>query len=169
MFETSPVTRFKAAKNRVQLQTWRQAMVEDGVAMVRFLHWFERGGRPARLREWQAAERLEAFRAEGRHYMGPGFEPIVSWAGNGAIVHYSPKPGADAVIGKRGLLLLDTGGQYLGGTTDITRTIAVGEPTPRERRFFTRVRHSPQRVRYTLPSPCAWMIASASFSLTVAP
>ncbi len=139
LFEPSPVTRFKAAKNPAQLRTWRQAMVEDGVAMVRFLHWFERGGRPARLTESQAAERLAAFRSQGHNYMGPGFAPIVSWAGNGAIVHYSPTPGADAVIGKRGLLLLDTGGQYLGGTTDITRTIAVGEPTERERRFFTRV------------------------------
>ncbi len=139
MFEPSPVTRFKAVKNPAQLRTWRQVMVEDGVAIVRFLHWLERGDRPARLTESQAAERLAEFRAQGRHYMGQGFEPIVSWAGNGAIVHYSPKPGADAVIGKRGLLLLDTGGQYLGGTTDITRTIAVGEPTPRERLFFTRV------------------------------
>jgi len=139
IFEPSPVTRFKAVKNSVQIRTWRQAMVADGVAMARFLHWFERGDRPARLTESQAAERLAAFRARGRHYMGQGFEPIVSWASNGAIVHYSPKPGKDAVIGKRGLLLLDTGGQYLGGTTDITRTIAVGEPTPREKLFFTRV------------------------------
>ncbi len=139
IYASSPVARFKAVKNVKQIRTWRAAHVEDGVALVRFLHWLEGPERPKRLTESAAAEKLAVLRAQGPTFQGTAFAPIVSWAANGAIVHYSPQPGSDAVIGKRGLLLLDTGGHYLGGTTDVTRTIVIGEPKPREKGFFTRV------------------------------
>ena len=138
IFQMSPATKAKAVKNSVQIKGMRRAHVRDGVALVRFFHWLETA-RPRRLTEYTAAERLEAFRAEGHNYRGASFQPIVSWGGNGAIVHYSPKKATAARIGTRGILLLDTGGQYWEGTTDVTRTIALGEPHQKEKRFFTRV------------------------------
>ncbi len=139
IFETSPIVKAMVVKNPAQIRGTRRAHVRDGVALVRFLHWLEKGSRPRRLTERRAAARLEAFRAQGRHYKGPSFDPIVAYGPNGAVVHYSPATGINSVIGRRGLLLFDTGGHYLDGTTDVTRTITIGEPTAREKRLFTRV------------------------------
>jgi Xaa-Pro aminopeptidase len=138
-YAESPIVPLRAVKNRVQAQGMRRCHRRDGVAMVRFLYWLEQHGAGRRLREGQLAERLESFRAEERHYRGPSFDPIVGFGRNAAVVHYSPRTGENRIVGKHGILLLDTGGQYLDGTTDITRTVALGAPSRRQRKLFTLV------------------------------
>ncbi len=129
----------KAVKNAVEIQGMRAALVRDGVAMVRFLCWLDEALTAMRVTEISAAVKLEEFRRQGDRYVGPSFEPIVGYAAHGAIVHYSATIETDVEIERKGLLLIDSGGQYLDGTTDITRTIAVGEPTPAMKRHFTLV------------------------------
>jgi Xaa-Pro aminopeptidase len=107
--------------------------------LVRLLHWLEEHVGKEKLSEWDVVEQLERLRAEGEHYRGQSFYPIVAYGPNAAVVHYKPQPGGGPVLRKKGLLLLDTGGQYWDGTTDVTRTITLGEPRARERRLFTRV------------------------------
>jgi Xaa-Pro aminopeptidase len=118
----------------------RAAHVRDGVAMVRFLSWFAGEVRKGGLTESSAAARLEEFRAEGEHFRGLSFETISGYAGHGAIIHYRVTKESDAPIRPEGIYLLDSGGQYADGTTDITRTILVGSKATREQKDrFTRV------------------------------
>lgn len=138
----SPITLLKAMKNDTELAGMRESHVRDGVALVRFLHWLEQaqaGGE--RVSEVSAAQRLEQFRAEGKHWRGPSFETISAYGPQGAIVHYRPDPEANVTLtpGPEALYLLDSGGQYLDGTTDVTRTISLGEPSAEQRDCFTRV------------------------------
>jgi Xaa-Pro aminopeptidase len=137
----SPALKAKAVKNPAQIRGMQRAHERDGTALVRFLHWLESlpGRQRWRVSETGAAARLAAFRGEEKFYRGPSFAPIVGWKGNGAIVHYDPAKGGDRHLAGRGLLLFDTGGQYLDGTTDVTRTIVLGQPQRRERELFTRV------------------------------
>jgi Xaa-Pro aminopeptidase len=139
VFMPSPITGAKAIKNRVEIAGMRAAHVLDGVAHVRFLHWMEGALRRGRLRESDLAARIDAFRMQERGCQGPSFETIVGFGANGAIIHYRPEPGRDARVGRRGVLLIDSGGQYLMGTTDVTRTLTIGRPTQRERELFTAV------------------------------
>jgi Xaa-Pro aminopeptidase len=140
ILENSPVVTAKTVKNAKQGGGMRAAHVRDGVALVRFLHWLEEHPRRGGLTEMDAAHRLVEFRAEGQYYKGQSFKPIVGWRGNGAVVHYDPSTSPPVRLRGRGILLLDTGGQYLDGTTDVTRTIVVGgEASARERELFTRV------------------------------
>jgi Xaa-Pro aminopeptidase len=129
----------KACKNPVELAGTRAAHRRDGVALSRFLAWLAhevpRGG----LREIAASDRLEAFRREGENFRDLSF-PTISGAGsNGAIVHYRATPESEKRLEPGNLYLLDSGAQYLDGTTDITRTIAIGTPSPEMRDRFTRV------------------------------
>ncbi|MGE5505482.1 MAG: aminopeptidase family protein P, partial [Actinomycetota bacterium] len=127
----------KACKNAVELDGARAAHRRDGAAMVRFLAWL--AGRGPGVREMEAADRLAAFRAEGEHFRGLSF-PTISGAGpNGAIVHYRSTPATDRALEAGQLYLLDSGAQYLDGTTDVTRTVAIGTPGPEERARFTLV------------------------------
>ncbi|MBP7669496.1 MAG: aminopeptidase P family protein [Candidatus Eisenbacteria bacterium] len=135
----SPIQKMKAVKNETQIRGLRNAHRRDGVAMVRFLHWLENRLKERTLRELDVAEKCDAFRAEEAMHRGPSFDTIVGFGANGAVVHYSPVTGENAKVGKRGILLIDSGGQYLDGTTDITRTITIGEPSAREKELFTRV------------------------------
>ncbi len=140
--KANPITVMKAAKNPRQVEGMRQAHIRDGVALVRFFHWLDELPESARVRltELGAAQKLAAFRAKGQRYRGESFSPIVGWKGNGAVVHYDPATGPNVSLRGRGLLLIDTGGQYLDGTTDVTRTVLIGgEPTRQERDLFTRV------------------------------
>jgi len=130
---------FKAIKNTAEIAGMRSALVRDGVAMVRFFHWLEEALTAMRVTEISAAVKLEEFRRMGERYIGPSFEPIVGYGAHGAIVHYSATIESDVEIERKGLLLVDSGGQYLDGTTDITRTIALGEPTASMKRHFTLV------------------------------
>jgi Xaa-Pro aminopeptidase len=129
----------KACKNPVELAGARAAHRRDGVALVRFLAWLSEKAPAGRLREIAAAERLAAFRAEGEHFRDLSF-PTISGAGaNGAIVHYRASPKSEKRLEPGTLYLVDSGAQYLDGTTDVTRTVAIGAPGSEMRERFTRV------------------------------
>jgi Xaa-Pro aminopeptidase len=129
----------KACKNPVELDGTRAAHRRDGAAVTRFLAWLAREAPKGGLREIAASDRLEAFRREGQYFRDLSF-PTISGAGpNGAIVHYRATPETERRLEPGTLYLLDSGAQYLDGTTDITRTIAIGEPSDEMRDRFTRV------------------------------
>jgi Xaa-Pro aminopeptidase len=129
----------KASKNDVELAGARSAHEKDGIALSRFLAWLVREGPAGRLTEITAAERLDALRAEESLFRDVSF-PTISGAGpNGAIVHYRATPRTDRRIESGMLYLVDSGAQYLDGTTDVTRTVAIGPPTAEQRDRFTRV------------------------------
>jgi Xaa-Pro aminopeptidase len=136
----SPVLQMKAQKNPKEIAGMRAAHVRDGVAMVRFLSWLEKAVPQGGLSEMQASERLEQLRAEGDFFRGISFAPISGYAGHGAIVHYSATEDTASTLRPEGLYLIDSGGQYQDGTTDITRTVLLGkEATAEQRDHFTRV------------------------------
>src|SRR5712692_4809822 len=129
----------KACKNSVELDGTRAAHRRDGAAVTRFLAWLAREAPKGRLREIAASDRLEAFRKEGQYFRDLSF-PTISGAGsNGAIVHYRATPQSEKRLEPGTLFLLDSGAQYLDGTTDITRTVAIGTPSAEMRDHFTRV------------------------------
>ena len=137
----SPVAAWRALKNHAEQEGMRRAHLQDGVAMVRFLAWLERSIADGRtdITEMEADRRLTALRAEQPDFLGLSFETIAAYGPHGAIVHYEASPETDVRLEPRGLFLLDSGGQYACGTTDITRTVALGTPTPEERRVYTLV------------------------------
>ncbi|MGD0635518.1 MAG: aminopeptidase P family protein [Beijerinckiaceae bacterium] len=133
-----PVALMKARKNPAELRGTREAHLRDGIAITRFLHWFALNAKPGRLSEIAAAEALECFRRETGKLKDLSF-PTISAAGpNSAIPHYRVTKVSNRKIG-RGIFLIDSGGQYEDGTTDITRTLAVGRPDAEMRDRFTRV------------------------------
>jgi Xaa-Pro aminopeptidase len=138
-FKESPVTRLKALKNKTEITGAKAAHIRDGVAMVKFLHWLERTVPQGGLTEISASQKLEEFRQELDLYQGPSFETIAGYQEHGAIVHYASTPQTDVELKPRGIFLIDSGGQYLDGTTDITRTIALGKPTAEQKDRFTRI------------------------------
>jgi Xaa-Pro aminopeptidase len=134
-----PISLMKAVKNAAEIAGARVAHVRDGAAVARFLAWLAREGPSGRLSEIEAVERLEQFRAESGLLKDVSF-PSISGAGpNGAIVHYRVTQRTNRAIEAGELFLIDSGGQYEDGTTDITRTVAIGEPTAEMRDRFTRV------------------------------
>jgi Xaa-Pro aminopeptidase len=129
----------KACKNSTEIDGTRTAHRRDGAALTRFLAWLTRQAPKSGLSEIGASDRLEAFRREGEHFRDLSF-PTISGAGsNGAIVHYRATPETEKRLEPGTLYLLDSGAQYLDGTTDVTRTIAIGEPSAEMRDRFTRV------------------------------
>src|SRR5205823_7765224 len=129
----------KACKNPAELDGTRAAHRRDGAALTRFLAWLTREAPKGGLSEIAASDRLEAFRREGEHFRDLSF-PTISGAGsNGAIVHYRAMPETEKRLEPSTLYLLDSGAQYLDGTTDVTRTMAIGKPTQEMRDRFTRV------------------------------
>jgi Xaa-Pro aminopeptidase len=134
-----PIALMKAVKNPVEIEGAHEAHLRDGVAMTRFLAWFDREAPKGELTEIAAVEALESFRRDTGLLKDVSF-PSISGAGpDGAIVHYRVTRGTDRPIQPGELFLIDSGGQYEDGTTDITRTIAVGEPTQEMRARFTLV------------------------------
>lgn len=129
----------KAMKTRSEQESIRRAHVTDGVAMVKFLAWLEEKAGKIKLTEMSVSEKLESFRREDESYSAPSFPTIAGFAANGAVVHYRAGPETDRAIRAPGLLLLDSGGQYRYGTTDITRTIAIGKPSGDMKRHYTLV------------------------------
>ena len=129
----------KAIKNKAEIQHIRQVMVKDGIALVKLFRWLEStlGKRP--VPEIEVAEKLIELRRAQGNYFGESFHAIVGYEGNGAIVHYRPESVSCANIENKGMLLLDCGGQYFDGTTDITRTIALSRPTQEQKTDFTLV------------------------------
>jgi Xaa-Pro aminopeptidase len=129
----------KACKNMVEIDGTRAAHRRDGAALTRFLAWLMQEAPKGGLSEIAASDRLEAFRREGEYFRDLSF-PTISGAGsNGAIVHYRAMPETEKRLEPGTLYLLDSGAQYLDGTTDVTRTVAIGEPSPEMRDRFTRV------------------------------
>ncbi len=135
----SPVTLMKACKNESELEGMRQAHRRDGAAMVRFLRWLEKAVPEGGVTEISASDKLASFREELDRYVGPSFAPISGYREHGAIIHYSATSTTDVELKPEGLYLIDSGGQYLDGTTDITRTVTLGKPHYREQEMFTRV------------------------------
>jgi len=129
----------KAQKTPAEQDAIRRAHMRDGVAMVRFLKWLEESLETGGVTEISAADKLEAFRASDPSFRGLSFPTIAGYGANGAIVHYRATERTDNVLEAGSLFLLDSGGQYMAGTTDITRTIAIGEPTEDMKRHFTLV------------------------------
>ncbi|MDO5607546.1 MAG: aminopeptidase P family protein [Capnocytophaga sp.] len=121
-----PGNLMKATKNKTELEGFRKVMVRDGVAMVKFLYWLthEVGNQP--MNEYSIGKKLKEFRAEGENFVGESFGSIIGYQGNGAIVHYSAKEENCKEVFAEGSVLVDSGGQYLEGTTDITRTVPLG-------------------------------------------
>ena len=136
---TSPTPMMKAIKNKVEQDGFRAAMLRDGVAMVKFLAWIKGAVEAGGQTEITLADRLEALRAEQQHFKGISFDTIVGYEAHGAIVHYEATPETDIPIEPHGFVLIDSGAQYEDGTTDITRTIALGELTDEQRRVYTLV------------------------------
>ncbi len=132
-------TLLKAIKNKKESDHIRHAMIKDGIALTKFFFWLEENIGKSKITELSAATRLEAFRTEEEHFSGPSFATISSFGSHGAIVHYTPTPKSDRELAIPGIYLLDSGGQYFDGTTDITRTIVFGEPTRQEKKDFTLV------------------------------
>ena len=132
-------SRMKALKNKTEIENISRTMVKDGEALTRFFYWFEKNQGFASMTEISIGEKLNQFRAEQENYLGFSFAPIVAWNAHGALPHYSATTDSDCEIGSSGILLIDSGGQYLDGTTDITRTVAVGKPTFQQTRDFTLV------------------------------
>ena len=137
--EADPCLLPKACKNATEIAGTQAAHLRDGAAMARFLAWIDREAPAGRLTEIDAAERLLAFRRQGEHFRDQSFETISGTGPNGAIVHYRVSPKTNRTIEPGSLYLVDSGAQYLDGTTDITRTVAIGEPTAEMRRHFTLV------------------------------
>ena len=129
----------KACKNQTELDGIRAAHVRDGLALTRFLAWLSREGASGNISEKSAADRLEAFRREEENIQGLSFPTISGTGPNGAIVHYRVTEQTNKILAQNSLYLVDSGGQYLDGTTDVTRTIAIGTPTPEMKDRFTRV------------------------------
>ncbi len=135
----SPIPAMKAVKNDVEMQGFRNAMTRDGVAMVKFLRWLRPAVEAGGQTEMSVSAKLEQLRVEQPLYRGLSFDTIAAYQEHGAIVHYEPTPETDAPLRPEGLLLLDSGAQYLDGTTDITRTIALGPLSDEQRRVYTLV------------------------------
>ena len=123
----SPLQVMMSVKNEVEIAGEREAMKVDAVALTRFFMWLENEALKTPQTEISLAEKLHAFRAMGKHFTDESFCTIAGWKGNGAIVHYHAEPEQCATIDGNGVLLLDSGGQYLDGTTDITRTVWIGD------------------------------------------
>jgi len=132
-------TRLKAIKNSTEIGHIRQAMAKDGVALLKMYRWLDQTLDNRTVSEFELAQKLANFRKAQGLYHGESFAAIVGYQGNGAIVHYRPMPDTSAQIKKEGILLLDSGGQYEDGTTDITRTFALGPVTEEQKRNNTLV------------------------------
>lgn len=135
----SPVEQMLIFKNEVEINGFRHAMEKDGVAMVKWMKWTLENVPKGGQTELSLSRKLEEFRAEQPLFKGISFESIMGYAHHGAIVHYDPTPETDIPVKPEGLLLIDSGGQYLDGTTDITRTIPLGPLTWEMRRDYTLV------------------------------
>ncbi|WP_316828253.1 aminopeptidase P family protein [Pedobacter miscanthi] len=135
----NPSTYLKSLKNEMEINHIRKAMVYDGVALTKFFKWIEEHLGKEKISEWSASQKLEALRAEHRSFAGLSFNTIAGYNANGALPHYSVTPESDQEILGDGLFLVDSGGQYLYGTTDITRVIPIGNCSSTQSNDYTLV------------------------------
>ena len=139
--QANPVILRKAIKNETEIENIKKAHIKDGVAVTKFIYWLKtqvRSGKES-VTEIEAAEKLVQFRGQQEDYLGESFAPIIAHGKHGAIVHYNPQDGGNARIGAESFLLCDTGAHFLQGTTDITRTIAMGSLNPEQKKHYTAV------------------------------
>lgn len=129
----------KSVKNPVEVANEKAAHIQDGIAVTRFIYWLKQTIGKEKITEMSAARKMEEFRQMGKNYLGQSFAPIVSYGAHAAMCHYSPSKESDIEIEPHGFALADTGGQYLEGTTDITRTFAVGPLTYEQKHHYTLV------------------------------
>ena len=129
----------KAVKNEREVAGFRSAMLKDGIAMVKFLKWLKPAVEAGGQTEMSVERKLTALKAEQPLFRGLSFDTIVGYEEHGAIVHYEAIPETDATLHPKGLLLIDSGTQYQDGTTDVTRTIALGPLTEEQKRVYTLV------------------------------
>ncbi len=135
----SPIPAMKAVKNPTEIEGFRRAMLRDGVALVKFMSWLRPAVEAGGQTEMSVDAKLTALRAAQELYRGLSFDTIAAYREHGAIVHYEATPETDAELRPEGLILIDSGAQYLDGTTDITRTVALGPVTDEERLVYTLV------------------------------
>ena len=135
----NPSTMMKAVKNDVELDNLRRAHVKDGVAVTRLMYWLKQNVGKIPMTEISVSDKLLALRQAQEHFISPSFNTICAYRANAAMMHYSATPESDAKLEPRDLLLIDSGGQYLEGTTDITRTFALGPVTDEQKKHFTAV------------------------------
>jgi len=140
VFGLSIATKFKAVKNKIEISNVKNAMVRDGVAMANFQYWLEKSfEKGEQIDELRAMAKLRACRAAQDKFYGESFNTIAGFAGNGAIIHYGADEKSNKTIDDSTFFLLDSGGQYLDGTTDITRPFHLGKPTNEEKTDYTNV------------------------------
>lgn len=144
--KTNPTTLAKAVKNPTEVENMRRAHIKDGVAVTKFIYWMKKNIGKIPMTEISVSDYLEELRRQQDGNLGLSFETISAYGPNAAMCHYSATPESDAIIEPHGLYLVDSGGQYYEGTTDITRTIAMGPITDEEREHFTLVAMSMLRL-----------------------
>ncbi|WP_256003171.1 aminopeptidase P family protein [Pedobacter deserti] len=137
--DTNPSTYLKAVKNETELINTRSAMLKDGVALTKFFKWLSETVGKERVTELSAAAKLHSFRTEQPGFLGDSFNTISAYRAHGALPHYGPTPESDVEVRPEGLFLVDSGGQYRYGTTDVTRTLPMGNNTEEERTDYTLV------------------------------
>lgn len=135
----NPTLIMKATKNNTEVDNMMKAHLKDGVALTKFIYWLKNCLKDNEISEYEAALLLEKFRKRNEGYLGPSFEPIVAFCENAAMCHYSPKEYDSAILKREGFLLVDTGAHYLEGTTDVTRTIMLGNASEEEKLHYTLV------------------------------
>ncbi len=144
-----PVTDMKASKNPTELASLEQSLKDDGVAVVRFMSWLEDQVPSGLVTELSAEAQLKSYRRQTRHYVSDSFRTIAGFAAHGAKMHYAADEESNAVVNENNFFLVDSGGQYLGGTTDITRTFHFGSPTIKQRKDYTLVLKAVIRLTQT--------------------
>ncbi|WP_299826489.1 aminopeptidase P family protein [uncultured Pontibacter sp.] len=137
--DTNPTTFFKAQKNEVEAAHTRQTMIKDGVALTRFFKWLEENIGKTKITELSVADKVLEFRAQQEGFVGESFDTIAGYKAHGALPHYKATPESDVELQPDGLFLLDSGGQYTSGTTDITRVVSLGNLTEEESIDYTLV------------------------------
>lgn len=140
VFDTiSPVMQMKAIKNDIEIRNERKAHIIDGVAVTKFIYWLKHNIGKQRITELSVVDKIEEFRRLSEDYIEPSFGTIAAYADNGAIVHYEPDEESNKELSENNFLLVDTGGHYMQGTTDITRTIALGNISDVQKKHYTAV------------------------------
>ena len=135
----NPTVLLKAIKNKTEISNLKSAHIKDGVAHTKFIYWLKQNYTSNTLTEISVSDKLESLRAEQEHFIEPSFAPISAYGANAAICHYSATPESNAHLKSGGLFLIDTGGHYLEGSTDVTRTIALGEISNEMKCHYTHV------------------------------
>ena len=160
--DVNPTTLFKAQKNEVEIENTKRCHIRDGVAVTKFMYWLKNNIGKIEITEISASDKMTELRKEQGEFIEPSFASIAGYASNGAIVHYSATKESNTTLQPKGLFLLDSGGQYYDGTTDITRTFALGELTEEEKLHFTTVARGMIRL-----SMAKWLYGSTGHSLDI--